>query len=175
MGYFLLVYTGYCNFMTLNHQLSFYLIKYLSNQNFRCSEFKDIYGGFIQEYPSFSAKKNYQRIYRVIRALVSSGLIDLKRTPYTYKYSSNYSTHELEEFLLQQEPLVDFKDKLKIESKEVNLNIEKTRLEINFFDMYMKEYPILKDTILQFKKKSEQQLTYLESQICVLNMIRTNV
>ena len=77
--------------------------------------------------------------------------------------------------MLQQEPLVDFKDKLKIEFKEVNLNIEKTRLEINFFDMYMKEYPILKDTILQFKKKSEQQLTYLESQICVLNMIRTNV
>lgn len=58
---------------------------------------------------------------------------------------------------------------------EVNLNIEKIRLEINFFDRYMKEYLILKDTILQFKKESEQQFTYLESQICVLNMIRTNV
>ena len=69
----------------------------------------------------------------------------------------------------------DFKDELKNEFVELNLNIEKTRLEITFFDNYIKEYPLLKDTILKFKKNSEQQLICLESHIYVLNKIRANV
>lgn len=161
--------------MSLNHGFSYYLVKYLSNQNFRGSEFKEIFNGFIKEYPEFSSNNSYQRTYRIIRELVNCDLMTLKRTHHNYKYTSNYSVSSLNSFLLKQDTTTDFKDKLKSEFTEVNLNIEKIRLEINFFDKYMKEYPILKDTILQFKKKSEQQLTYLESQICVLNMIRTNV
>lgn len=161
--------------MSLNHGLSCYLVKYLSNKNFRGSEFKEIFNGFIKEHPEFLSNNGYQRTYRIIRDLVNCDLIILKRTHHNYKYTSNYSVSSLNSFLLKQDTTTDFKDKLKSEFTEVNLNIEKIRLEINFFDKYMKEYPILKDTILQFKKKSEQQLTYLESQICVLNMIRTNV
>jgi hypothetical protein len=175
MGYFFIIVHWVFYFMSLNHELSYHLVEYLSNQNFRDSEFKEIFNGFKKENPEFSSNNSYQRTYRIIRELVNCDLMILKRTHHNYRYTSNYSVSSLNNFLLKQDITIDFKDKLKSEFAEVNLNIEKTRLEINFFDKYMKEYPILKDTILQFKKKSQQKLTYLESQICVLNIISTNV
>ncbi len=161
--------------MSLNHRLNYCLIKFLSNQNFISSEFKEIFYGFSSEHPEFFSSKYYQSIYRIVRNLVDCNLITFKRYRHVYKYTSNYTVGELENYLIKHGVRTDFKDELKNEFVELNLNIEKTRLEITFFDKYIKEYPLLKDTILKFKKNSEQQLICLESHIYVLNKIRANV
>ena len=87
--------------MSLNHGLNYYLVKYLSNQNFRGSEFKEIFNGFIKEYPEFSSNNSYQRTYRIIRELVNCDLMTLKRTHHNYKYTLNYSVSSLNSFLLK--------------------------------------------------------------------------
>lgn len=51
----------------------------------------------------------------------------------------------------------------------------KVKLEINFFDMYLKQYPTLEDKIINFKRQSEQRLNYLESQSLVLNKISKSI
>lgn len=53
--------------------------------------------------------------------------------------------------------------------------MEKTQLEIQFFDQYIKEFPLLRDTLIVFKKNSEQQLKKLESEISVLNKISAHI
>lgn len=161
--------------MSLNHELNYSLIVYLSDIELKKSEFKTIYKGFIKAYPDFSADVYYQNIYRIIRNLVDSNLLIVEQFNYFCKYTSNYSSAELYNFLLSKGVEFNIETKLSNEVSKLKNNLEKMRLEIIFFDKYIKEFPLLKDTILKVKENSEQQLTYLESQINVLNKIRSQV
>lgn len=66
---------------------------------------------------------------------------------------------------------IEFEKKLNI----LKVTMEKTQLEIQFFDQYIKEFPLLRDTLIVFKKNSEQQLKKLESEISVLNKISAHI
>ncbi len=161
--------------MPKNQKLNYCLIKYLSKQNFLSIEYKKIFRGFIREYPEFYSYQGYQTIYSIVRKLVNCNLITLNRTTQNFEYSSNYTTTELNTYLLNLGISVDFQEEFKNKIKDLNLTMEKTRLEIQFFDQYLKDFPLLKDTISGFKKKSEQQLRSLESEICVLNKLSTHI
>ena len=161
--------------MSLNHELNYSLIVYLSDIELKKSEFKTIYKGFIKTYPEFSADFYYQNIYRIIRCLVDSNLLIVQQFNYLCKYTSNYSSAELYNFLLSKGVEFNIDTKLSDEVSKLNNNLEKMRLEIIFFDKYIKEFPLLKDTILKVKESSELQLVSLESQINVLNKIRSQV
>lgn len=161
--------------MSLNYELNYSLIVYLSNIELKNSEFKIIYKGFTKAYPSFSADVYYQHIYRTVRNLADCGLLSVQQFNYFCKYTSNYSSEELYNFLLRKGIKLNFATELNNEANKLHINLEKMRLEIIFFDKYIKEFPLLKDTILKVKENSEQQLFYLESQINVLNKIRSQV
>lgn len=172
---------GYCcdnllvESMSLNHELNYSLIVYLSKIKLNNDEFKVIYTGFTKAYPKFSANIYYQYIYRVVRNLTNCGLLDVKQFHYCCQYTSNYGSEELYNFLLKKGIKLDFATELNNEMIKLHTNLEKMRLEIIFFDKYVKEYPLLKDTILKVKEDSQQQLVYLESQINVLNKIKSQV
>lgn len=161
--------------MSLNHELNYSLIVYLSDIELKNSEFKTIYKGFIKAYPKFSADFYYQNIYRIIRCLVDSNLLIVQQFNYLCKYTSNYSSAELYNFLLSKGVEFNIDTKLSDEVSKLNNNLEKMRLEIIFFDKYIKEFPLLKDTILKVKESSELQLVSLESQINALNKIRSQM
>lgn len=162
--------------MSKNHKLNYCLIKFLSNHNFLCSEFKTIFDGFIGEYPEFYGYYGYQRTYNIIRNLVKINLITFTRpTNQNCEYSSNYTMTELNTYLWNKGIRFDFQDEFKKKLKDLNLTKEKTRLEIQFFDQYLKEFPLLKDSIMGLKKNCQQQLKSLESEISVLNKISTHI
>lgn len=161
--------------MLLNQELNLYLVKYLSNKNFKACEFKKIFYGFTKEYPKFSCRNDYQRIYRIVRLMVTSGLMILKPTNHNYKYTSNYTIESLENFFFSKEKNINFQEIISTEVEEINKDIMKVKLEINFFDMYLKQYPTLEDKIIDFKKQSERRLNYLESQSLVLNKISKSI
>lgn len=69
----------------------------------------------------------------------------------------------------------NFAMELNNEVNKLHIKLDKMRLEIIYFDQYIKEFPLLKDTILMVRENSEQQLVCLESQINVLNKIRSKV
>ena len=69
--------------MSTNHQLKNCLFDFLSNRTFSGYEFKDLRTLFISQYPEFSAKKYYAKIYQTIRELASINLISIDiLTPY---------------------------------------------------------------------------------------------
>lgn len=162
--------------MPKNHEFNYCLIKFLSNHNFSSCEFKTIFDGFTSEYPEFCGYHGYQRTYHIIRSLVKMNLISLTRdNGQNYEYSSNYTIAELNTYLLSKGIKFNFQDEFKEKLKGLNLTMEKTRLEIQFFDQYLKEFPLLKETIMVFKKNSERQITNLESEISVLNKISAHI
>ena len=81
--------------MSTNHQLKNCLFDFLSNRTFTGYEFKDLRTLFINDYPEFSAKKHYAKIYQITRELASIGLILIDSRTCTYKYSSNYERVEI--------------------------------------------------------------------------------
>ena len=52
--------------MSTNHQLKNCLFDFLSNRTFSGYEFKDLRALFISDYPEFSAKKYYGKIYQLV-------------------------------------------------------------------------------------------------------------
>lgn len=107
--------------------------------------------------------------------MVTSGLMILKPTNHNYKYTSNYTIESLENFFFSKEKNINFQEIISTEVEEINKDIMKVKLEINFFDMYLKQYPTLEDKIIDFKKQSEHRLNYLESQSLVLNKISKSI
>lgn len=162
--------------MPKNHKLNRCLIKFLSNHNFINSEFKTIFDGFTNEYPEYRGYNGYQITYNIIRSLVKINLITLTpRNRQNYEYSSNYTMSELNTYLLKKGIKSDFQGEFEKKLKSLKITLEKTQLEIQFFDQYLKEFPLLKDTLIVFKKNSEQQLKNLESEISVLNKISAHL
>ena len=162
--------------MPKNHKLNYCLIKFLSSHNFLNSEFKTIFDGFTSEYPEFCGYHGYQRTYHIIRSLAKINLITIiRRKNQSYEYSSNYTTSELNAYLLNKGIKFDFQIEFEKKLNILKVTMEKTQLEIQFFDQYIKEFPLLRDTLIVFKKNSEQQLKKLESEISVLNKISAHI
>lgn len=78
----------------------------------------------------------------------------------TYKYTSNYTKHDLDE-LLNLETFSDAKISLEHEYREVLKNIRNINNEIEVYKKYLTKFPVLSDIILIKLEEKKSALNYV--------------
>ena len=157
--------------MNTSNRLKQNFFKFLSNQEFNKCEFKDIRNSFIHDYPEFSSKKYYAKIYQILRELEKNSLFLIDKNGCTYKYSSieNQKKHlEMvygfdEENALKQQLLMDF--------HKVNCRVHRINAEIEAFDKYINLYPKIQVKISSLKSERKQVLFKLQSELSAIGII----
>lgn len=149
--------------MSTNHQLKNCLFEFLSNRTFSGYEFKDLRILFITNYPEFSSKKYYAKIYNAIRELASLGLILIDMRTCTYKYTSNYERNNLH-YLIQVESIDQILVSLKNEYEKVQSEIIETKNRVSIFQKYLSKFPILAEVISQKIEEMTSNLNLLYSE-----------
>ena len=155
--------------MSTNHQLKNCLFDFLSDRTFSDYEFKDLRGLFIFFYPEFSSKRYYAKIYQFIRELVSVDLILADTSTCTYKYSSNYTRSELQNFRKSNDS-DHVKSKLLVEYDKVLKSIDHLRNELHIYELYLDKFPVLSESIMKFIIKKQKEMSLLE---CEIQAIKT--
>lgn len=135
-------------YMSINHQLKNCLFEFLSNRTFSGYEFKDLRTLFITNYPEFSSKKYYAKIYNAVRELASLGLILIDMRTCTYKYTSNYERANLD-YLIQVENTEQILVSLQKEYEKVQNEIVEAKNQVSIYQKYLVRFPILSDVISQ--------------------------
>lgn len=162
-------------FMNSSYRLKQDVLRFLSNQEFKKCEFKDIRNGFVQVYPEFSAKKYYAKIYQIIRELEKNNLFIIDRNRCIYKYSSieNQNLYleivgsSIEEETVKQQLLLDF--------HRVNSRVHRIDAEIEVFDKYINLYPKIKDRISKLMAERKQVKLKLQSELSAIEIIMNNI
>ena len=158
--------------MSTNHQLKNCLFDFLSNRTFSGYEFKDLRTLFISQYPEFSAKKYYAKIYQIIRELASVNLILIDSRSCTYKYSSNYQSIDILDLIAMNEFISDIKTDLALESDRVISEIKKINNELSIYQSYLQRFPTLSEIIRNLVKIKEKEIGLLNCElIAIKNMI----
>lgn len=149
--------------MSTNHQLKNCLFEFLTNRTFSGYEFKDLRKHFITNYPQFSSKKYYAKIYTSIRELAALGLILIDTRTCTYKYTSNYEKMNLH-YLVQAESTKQTLLSLNQEYEKVQNEIIEAKNRISIYQKYLVQFPILSEVISQKIKEMTSNLNYLHSE-----------
>lgn len=149
--------------MSTNHQLKNCLFDFLSNRTFSGYEFKDLRTLFISNYPEFSAKKYYAKIYQMIRELASTGLILIDMRTCTYKYTSNYEKFNLHQ-IFELESMEQVIISLKKESEKVQSQIIEAKNQVFIYQKYLTKFPILTEVISQKIEEMESNINLLYSE-----------
>ncbi|MGQ1231200.1 hypothetical protein ACT4Y7_13615 [Acinetobacter baumannii] len=149
--------------MSTNHQLKNCLFEFLSNRTFSGYEFKDLRMLFITNYPEFSSKKYYAKIYNVIRELASLALILIDMRTCTYKYTSNYERANLH-YLIQVESIEQILVSLKKEYEKVQNEIMEAKNRVSIYQKYLARFPILSEVISQKIEEMTLNLNLLYSE-----------
>lgn len=152
------------------HQLKNCLFGFLSNMSFTSYEFKDLRQSFIQNYPEFSAKKYYSKIYLIIRELGESGMILVDRKNCTYRYTSNYSKEEILNFALPDTNEL-IQQNLLIEHHSVLAHIELLDNEICAYYLYSGQFPVIADAIDKLINKKKKELILLKAKLNAIKNI----
>lgn len=161
--------------MNITFRLKQNLLKYLSENTFENSEFKYIYGGFIQFFPEFKLKKYYQKIYIIIRELGESDLIIIDRSGCTFKYSTNRNRRN---FIDHLEIIYDkdsVQKKLLFDYHQANSKVHKIKAELEIFHKYVALYPNIKNKISTFTSERNKNLLRLESELSAIDIILNNI
>lgn len=154
--------------MSTNHQLKSSLFNFLSNRTFSGYEFKDLRGLFISDYPQFSSRKYYSKIYQAIRELASVGLILIDMRSCTYKYSSNYSRNDFLYFIENNESN-EIKSKLLLEYDRVVTTLDQLHNELNIYQIYLNKFPLLSEIIKKFISKKRNEINLLKCEKQAIN------
>lgn len=158
--------------MSTNHQLKNCLFDFLSNRTFSGYEFKDLRTLFIRQYPEFSAKKYYAKIYQTIRELASVNLILMDSRSCTYKYSSNYEHIDILNLIAINEFNTNIKYDLALESDRVISEIKKINNELSIYQSYLQRFPTLSEIIRNLVKIKEKEIGLLKCELTAIkNMI----
>lgn len=157
--------------MSKDHTLKCKLIEFLSKIEFKGYRFKDIRNLFTNKHPEFVHTRHYSKIYKIIRGLVSNGLIIMEGETYAYKYSSNYRYDDLIIILSKMDDHKRIKNQLIIDQKSTDVKIIKLNSEIRAYSKYMNLYPSIKEKIVDYLKVKEVELLALESELAVLKKI----
>jgi len=158
--------------MSINHQLKNCLFDFLSDRTFSGYEFKDLRILFISQYPEFSAKKYYAKIYRIIRELASINLILIDSRSCTYKYSSNYEHIDILNLIAMNQFNNNIKSDLALESDRVITEIKKINNELSIYQRYLQRFPTLSEIIHSLIKKKESEISLLKCELTAIkNMI----
>lgn len=159
-------------YMSTNHQLKNCLFDFLSNRTFTGYEFKDLRTLFINDYPEFSAKKHYAKIYQITRELATIGLILIDSRTCTYKYSSNYERVEILNLISIDEANIDIKMSLALENDRVLAEIKEISNELSIYQRYLKRFPSLSEIIHNLIKMKNKEICLLKCELAaVKNMI----
>ena len=116
--------------MNVTQNLKQEIIKYLSKNIFKNSEFKHLYGGFVLNFPEFKSKKYYQKIYIIIRELGETRFLSIDRSGCNFKYSTN--SNQLD-FLGNLDIIYDkdsVQKKLLIDYHQANSKVHKLKAEL---------------------------------------------
>lgn len=151
--------------MSTNHQLKNCLFDFLSNRTFSGYEFKDLRTLFISQYPEFSAKKYYAKIYQIIRELALLNLILIDSRSCTYKYSSNYERIDILDLIAMNEFNSDIKTDLALESDRVITEIKKINNELSIYQRYLQRFPTLSEIIRNLIKIKENEIGLLKCEL----------
>jgi hypothetical protein len=158
--------------MSTNHQLKNCLFDFLSNRTFSGYEFKDLRTLFISQYPEFSAKKYYAKIYQIIRELASINLILIDSRSCTYKYSSNYEHIDILDLIAVNEFNSNIKTDLALESDRVINEIKKITNELSIYQRYLQRFPTLSEIVQNLVKIKEKEIGLLKCELTAIkNMI----
>lgn len=158
--------------MSTNHQLKNCLFDFLSNRTFSGYEFKDLRTLFINQYPEFSAKKYYAKIYQIIRELALINLILIDSRSCTYKYSSNYERIDILDLIAINEFNCDIKTDLAFESDRVISEIKKINNELSIYQSYLQRFPSHSEIIRNLVKTKEKEIGLLKCELTAIkNMI----
>lgn len=152
------------------HLLKNFLFGFLSNMSFTSYEFKDLRQSFIQNYPEFSAKKYYSKIYLIIRELGESGMILVDRKNCTYRYTSNYSKEEILNFVLTDTNEL-IQQNLLIEHNSVLDHIELLDNEICAYYSYSGQFPVIAEAIDKLINKKKKELILLKAKLNAIKNI----
>jgi hypothetical protein len=155
--------------MSTNHQLKKCLFDFLSNRAFSGYEFKDLRALFISDYPEFSAKKYYGKIYQLVRDLANLGYIAMDSSTCTYKYSSQYLKNEL--LGLIDNEITAVKAQLISEHTQVVDSLSSLKYELCIYKGYLKKFPALQCLINEQISKTESQVKMLSSELNVLEKL----
>lgn len=147
--------------MSINYQLKNCLFEFLSNRTFSGYEFKELRRLFIYDYPQFSSKKYYSKIYAFIRELACLELILIDTRTCTYKYTSNYTRIELLNSLNTNKS-DQIKGELLIEYDRVLASINQLNNELNIYQLYLDKFPLLSEIITNFISKKLNNIYLLE-------------
>lgn len=161
--------------MNVTYRLKQDILKYLSENTFEGSEFRYIYGGFIQCFPEFKSKKYYQKIYLIIRELCDSSLIVVDRSGCTFKYSTN----KVQRNFLEHLDIIHSKDsvqkKLLSDYHQTNSKVHKIKAELETFHKYVALYPNIKNKVSTFTSERNKKLLRLESELIAIDIILNNI
>ena len=135
-------------------------------------EFKDLRTLFINQYPEFSAKKYYAKIYQIIRELALINLILIDSRSCTYKYSSNYERIDILDLIAINEFNCDIKTDLAFESDRVISEIKKINNELSIYQSYLQRFPSHSKIIRNLVKTKEKEIGLLKCELTAIkNMI----
>jgi len=161
--------------MNITFRLKQDLLKYLSENTFQNSEFKDIYGGFIHCFPEFKSKKYYQKIYLIVRELGESHIMIIDRSGCTFKYSTN---RDRKNFIAHSDIIYDkdsVQKKLLFDYHQANCKVHKIKAELETFHKYVALYPNIKNKVLTFTSDRDKKLLRLESELTAIDIILNNI
>lgn len=161
--------------MNVTNNLKQDIVKYLSNNAFKNSEFKHIYAGFVQNFPEFKSRKHYQKIYIIVRELGETRFIHIERSGCNFKYSTNSNQMD---FLGNLDIIYDkdsVKKKLLVDYHQANSKVHKIKAELEIFDKYVALYPNIQNKISSFTSERCKNLLKLESEMSAIDIILNNI
>jgi len=161
--------------MNIIYRLKQDLLKYLSENVFDNSEFKQIHTGFIQCFPEFKSRKYYQKIYLIIRELGESHLIIIDRSGCNFKYSTNTKQSNFLDHIDINYDKESVQKKLLLDYHQANSKVHKIKAELEIFHKYVALYPNIKSKISTFTSERTKNLLRLESELSAIDIILNNI
>lgn len=161
--------------MNATHSLKQDILIYLSKNTFEKSEFKCIYDGFIQNFPEFKSKKFYQKIYHLIRELGELHLLKIDKSGCNYKYSTNADRKIFLSLLDQSYDKNALQKRLLSDYHQTNLELYKTKAELEIFKKYLSLYPKIHERIASFMTQRNHKLLKLESELLAIDIILESI
>ena len=151
------------------------ILRFLSDSSFKESEFKQIYHSFIKNFPEFSSRKNYQKIYQIIRELEHCQVVEVDRSSCNYKYSMIGDRQILLNLIESIEDNITLQTHLLHDYDRANSKLHKIKAELEIFNKYMSHYPKIKEKISIFTTERNQRLLLLESELSAIDIILENI
>lgn len=151
------------------------ILKFLSNQNFDKSEFKQIYQSFTLQYSEYESKKYYQKIYQIIRELGNLKCLIVDQSGCTYRYSTIVNSQIILEMLGSNYDKDSVQRRLLSDYHKANSKLHKIKAELEIFNKYVSLYPKIEGKISTFTNERTRNLLKLESELSAIDIILENI